>query len=171
MKNDDDLHTLLDLRPRGALFEGVGALSGGGGTSRYLYDYPAESQEQILDMLFSPSAGALQMLKIEIGGDTWSTQATEPSHMHRRDDLNCSRGYEMKIAAAATRRNPSISIYGLSWGVPGWIGNGSFFSQDNIEYQTAWLRCMRRWDKSAMYVGTGHSSLANHELQQLSCCS
>ena len=31
----------------------------------------------------------------------------------------------------------------MSWGLPGWVGNGSFFSQDNIEYQTAWLRCMR----------------------------
>lgn len=23
----------------------------------------------------------------------------------------------------------------LSWGVPGWVGNGSFFSDDNIHYQ------------------------------------
>ena len=120
----------LDLRSPGAMFEGVGALSGGGGTSRYLYDYPEDAQEAILDALFSPrSGGALQMLKLEIGGDTWSTQATEPSHMHTRGDLNCSRGYEWKIAVAARRRNPSISLYGLSWGVPGWIGNGSFFSQ------------------------------------------
>lgn len=136
----------LDLSTPGSLFEGVGALSGGGGTSRYLYDYPEAAQEQILDALFDPtSGGALQMLKIEIGGDTWSTQATEPSHMHTRDDLNCSRGYEWRIAAAARKRNPSIALYGLSWGTPGWVGNGTanFFTQENILYQTAWLRCMR----------------------------
>lgn len=147
-KSDDaegDFATRLDFQGTSqATFEGVGALSGGGGTSRYLYDYDKVAQQQILDNLFSPEAGALQILKIEIGGDTWSTQATEPSHQHTRHDLNCSRGYEWKIAKAAKRRNPSIQIYGLSWGLPGWIGNGTnFFSQDNIEYQTAWLQCMR----------------------------
>ena len=45
-----------------------------------------------------------------------------------------------------------MSIYGLSWGVPGWIGNGStssgkigesYCSKDNIAYQTDWVTCMR----------------------------
>ena len=45
-----------------------------------------------------------------------------------------------------------MSIYGLSWGVPGWVGNGStssgkigesYCSKDNIAYQTDWVTCMR----------------------------
>lgn len=34
------------------------------------------------------------MLKVEIGGDAQSTEATEPSHMHTRTDENYERGYE-----------------------------------------------------------------------------
>jgi hypothetical protein len=40
----------------------------------------------------------------------------------------------------AKKRNPDILLYGLSWGVPGWIGNGSYFSQDNIDYHIKWLQ-------------------------------
>jgi hypothetical protein len=32
------------------------------------------------------------MLKVEIGGDTQSTEGTEASHMHLRDDENYFRG-------------------------------------------------------------------------------
>ena len=42
--------------------------------------------------------------------------------------------------AEAKKRNPDILLYGLSWGVPGWIGNGNFFSQDNIDYHIKWLQ-------------------------------
>ncbi len=45
----------------------------------------------------------LQVCKVEIGGDVQSTDGTEPSHMHSRDDLSCERGYEwwlMKVRLA-----------------------------------------------------------------------
>ena len=32
------------------------------------------------------------------------------------------RGYEWFILQEALKRNPGIITYGLSWGVPGWIG-------------------------------------------------
>src|ERR1700677_748328 len=55
----------------GRTFDGVGAISGGGGNSRLLIDYPAAEQQQILDYLFKPDYGAsLQILKVEIGGAT-----------------------------------------------------------------------------------------------------
>jgi galactosylceramidase len=73
-------------------------LSGGGGCSRLLRDYPAEQQAQVLDILFKPEFGAnLQILKVEIGGDAQSTDGTEPSHMHTESELhspNFNRGYE-----------------------------------------------------------------------------
>jgi hypothetical protein len=83
----------IDVSRPGRTFEGLGALSGGGGTSRLLYDYSEPQRSQILDILFSPDqGGALQLLKTEIGGDAQSTEATEPSHMHTRGDENYHRG-------------------------------------------------------------------------------
>jgi len=38
----------------GRTFDGIGAISGGGGNSRLLRDYPAAQQSQILDYLLSP---------------------------------------------------------------------------------------------------------------------
>ena len=122
-------------------FDGIGALSGGGGTSRLLFNYPEPQRSDILDILFKPNAGAsLQILKVEIGGDAQSTEATEASHMHTRDDLNFERGYEWWLLKEAKMRNPAIRTYGLSWGVPGWIGNGSYYSQDNIDYHIKWVQ-------------------------------
>ena len=61
------------------------------------------------------------VLKLEIGGDTQSTDGTEPSHSHFRGDLGCTRGYEGWLASEAKKRNPDIKIWSLSWGVPGWV--------------------------------------------------
>jgi hypothetical protein len=76
------------------IFEGLGAVSAGA-SSRLLIDYPAQYRSQILDYLFKPNYGAsLQHLKVEIGGDTNSTDGSEPSHRRTRDDLTFTRGYE-----------------------------------------------------------------------------
>ena len=85
---------VVDPRAAGLLFDGHGGLSAGA-SSRLLYDYSEPARSQILDYLFRPNFGAsLHVCKVEIGGDTQSTDGTEPSHMHARDDLNCERGYE-----------------------------------------------------------------------------
>jgi len=135
----------LDFSAPGAHFDGVGSLSGGGGDSRLLVDYPPAQQKDILDALFLPGAGAaLQYLKVEIGGDSQSTEGTEMSHEHFRGDLNCSRGYEYWLLMEAKKRNPAIKTYGLSWGVPRWIGNGSYYAgDDNIQYHLDWVYCMQ----------------------------
>ena len=44
--------------PAGRTFDGVGAISGGGGNSRLLIDYPEPQRSQILDYLFKPGYGA-----------------------------------------------------------------------------------------------------------------
>ena len=130
----------------GRLFEGVGALSAGA-SSKLLSDYPEEYRNQILDLLFKPKFGAsLQQIKVEIGGDVNSTDATEPSHARTRDEfLNprpefYQRGYEWMIMAEAKKRNPSIYLDCLEWGCPGWIGNGTYYSQDNADYIVAFLK-------------------------------
>jgi hypothetical protein len=174
-------------------FDGIGGLSAGA-SSRLLWDYPLAQQQDILDFLWKPNFGAsLHICKIEIGvrrtahsqrllvrphftaavhamqGDVQSTDGTEPSHMHTREDLSCGRGYEFWLAGEAKKRNPAVKLYGLSWGVPGWIGNGrrdalvilwlridarptppprppaaagSYFSPDNWNYQTRFADCI-----------------------------
>ena len=48
---------------------GLGGLSGGGGTTRLLYDYAEPQRGQVLNALFLPKKGGnVQILKVEIGG-------------------------------------------------------------------------------------------------------
>src|SRR5258708_7713213 len=125
----------------GRTFDGIGAISGGGGNSRLLIDYAEPQRSQILDYLFKPGVGAaLQILKVEIGGDTNSTSGAEPSHEHTAGTIDCGRGYAWWLMGQAKTRNPNIRLAALTWGAPGWIGGGSFFSTDMINYLLAWLR-------------------------------
>ncbi len=130
---------------KGRLFEGIGALSAGA-SSKLLNDYPEEQKNQVLDLLFKPKFGAsLQQVKVEIGGDVNSTDATEPSHARTKDEFLkpdpafYQRGYEWMIMEEARKRNLSVFLDCLEWGCPGWIGNGKFFSQDNADYIAAFL--------------------------------
>ena len=138
----------------GRTFGGIGAISGGGGNSRLLTDYPAAEQQQILDYLFKPGYGAsLQILKVEIGGDTNSTDGSESSHMHTASVTNCNTGYEWWLMEQAKARNPNILLYGLAWGAPGWIGGGNFWSTDMINYLVSWLGCAKSHGLTINYLG------------------
>jgi hypothetical protein len=136
----------------GLTFGGIGAISGGGGNSRLLTDYPAAEQTQILDYLFKPDYGAdLQILKVEIGGDTNSTDGSESSMEHASGSINCANGYEWWLMAQAKALNPSIKLYGLAWGAPGWVG--SFFSTATINYLVSWLGCATSHGLPINYLG------------------
>jgi len=130
----------IDGAGSGRVFEGLGALSAGA-SSRLLIDYPEPQRSQILDYLFKPNYGAcLQHLKVEVGGDTNSTDGSEPSHMHSRTDENYDRGYEWWLVKEAKARNPKIMLDALPWGAPGWIGNRKYFSPDMANYIARFLR-------------------------------
>jgi hypothetical protein len=138
----------------GRTFDGIGAISGGGGNSRLLTDYPAAQQGQILDYLFKPGYGAdLQILKVEIGGDTNSTDGSESSHMHTSSSVNCGTGYEWWLMQQAKARNPNIKLYGLAWGAPGWIGGSTFFTTGTINYLVNWLNCAKSKSLTINYLG------------------
>ena len=47
----------LNFSDLGPAFDGIGALSGGGGVTRLLVDYPSAIQQDIFDILFKPNAG------------------------------------------------------------------------------------------------------------------
>ena len=138
----------------GSTFDGIGAISGGGGNSRLLVDYPAAERTQILDYLFKPDYGAdLQILKTEIGGDTNSTDGSEASIEHTKGTINCNAGYEWWLMEQAKALNPNIKLYGLAWGAPGWIGDGNFWSTDTINYLVSWLGCATSHGLTINYLG------------------
>jgi Glycosyl hydrolase family 59 len=137
----------------GRTFDGIGAISGGGGNTRLLTDYPAAQQQQILDYLFEPGYGAdLQILKVEIGGDTNSTDGSESSVEHASGSVNCNAGYEWWLMEQAKALNPNIKLYGLAWGAPGWIGS-TFWSTNTINYLIAWLNCAASHGLTINYLG------------------
>lgn len=136
----------IDINGSGRTFEGIGALSAGA-SSRLLINYSEPYRSQILDFLFKPKCGAnLQHLKVEIGGDINSTCGTEPSHARTREQLEnpCfeyfNRGYEWWLMKEAKKRNPAIYLDCLEWGASGWIGNGKFYSKDNINYIISFIK-------------------------------
>jgi autotransporter-associated beta strand protein len=132
---------LLDAAQLGRVFEGIGAVSGGGGNARLLIDYPEPQRSQILDFLFKPNFGAaLQHLKVEIGGSVDSSSGSEPTHQFTRSDTNFNRGYEWWIMEQGRARNPSLILDCLAWGAPGWIGNGNYYSQDMCDYIALYLK-------------------------------
>ena len=137
----------------GLTFGGIGAISGGGGNSRLLTDYPAAQQQQILDYLFKPDYGAdLQILKVEVGGDTNSTDGSESSIEHTSGAINCSSGYEWWLMEQAKALNPTIKLYGLAWGAPGWVGS-TFWTTATINYLVSWLNCATSHGLTINYLG------------------
>ncbi|XP_064631565.1 galactocerebrosidase-like [Lineus longissimus] len=119
-------HVIDDSVGLGRTFDGIGAISGGGATSKLLVNYPEKLRSQILDYLFKPNFGAsLHILKCEIGGDAQSTDGSESSHMHSPWEENYHRGYEWWLMKEAKKRNPNIKLYGLPWGFPSWVGQYS----------------------------------------------
>jgi galactosylceramidase len=134
----------IDGNAIGKRFDGIGAVSGGGATSVLLKDYPEPQRSQILDILFKPKFGAsISALLVEVPGDGNSTQGSEPSHMHSRNDENYSRGYEWWLMSEARKRNPSITLDANAWSCPKWIGNNNFWSQDMCDYYAKWIKGLK----------------------------
>ncbi|XP_032965501.1 galactocerebrosidase isoform X1 [Rhinolophus ferrumequinum] len=152
-------YVLDDSDGLGREFDGVGAVSGGGATSRLLVNYPEPYRSQILDYLFKPNFGAsLHILKVEIGGDGQTTDGTEPSHMHYALDENYFRGYEWWLMKEAKKRNPNITLMGLPWSFPGWLGNGFNWPYENLQltayYVITWIVGAKHYhDLDIDYIG------------------
>ena len=81
----------IDGHRLGLVFDGVGAISGGGGIARLLIDYPQAQRTQILNYLFGPGGASLQLLKLEIGGDAAASDGAEPSVERARARSTASR--------------------------------------------------------------------------------
>ena len=148
---------VIDGNDTGRVFNGVGGVSAGGST-RLLYDYPEPERSQILDYLFRPTGGAaLDVLKVEIGGDVDATVGAEASHERAPGQVDCHRGYEWWLMKEARKRNPDVAFYGLMWGAPGWFDGGRW-SQDHIDYLLSWLRCADQNGFTLAYLGGANES-------------
>lgn len=146
----------IDGQRAGRRFDGIGAVSGGGATSRLLIEYPEPQRSQILDYLFKPNFGAaLQVLYVEVGSDKNGTQGAEPSHARSRDELDnpkpeyFDRGYEWWLMQEAQRRNPDIRFDAAAWNAPLWVGagqgSGGFWSQDMCDYYVGWIKGAKKY--------------------------
>lgn len=150
--NDDASQQQANDRNR--TYEGVVGESAGA-EARLLFDYPQTQRDAILDMLFcnpnvvaatgyctnSYYAASLSALKVEIGGDSNSTQGSEASfartstefnalhqdfdvsgtEAQQQADCHLTRGYEWWLMREATRRNPQIPILALVWNAPNYL--------------------------------------------------
>ncbi len=140
---EQPIRIILNGKDTGKMFEGIGAASGGGAVSRLLINYPEPQRSQILDYFFKPNYGAsLQHLKVEIGGDGNSTEGSEPSHMHRANDENYSRGFEWWVMKEAKKRNPNIKLHVLAWDFPAWVKEVN--SQTAADYLVKYIEGVKK---------------------------
>ena len=146
-----DVPFIVDDTPGlGMRYDGVG-VTAGEGSARLLYDYEAEQQAEILDLLFKPAyALKADVLKLEIGGDGNVMQGSSPSHQHfAGESPNVARGTQAWLAQQARGRNPAIKLYALPWAFPGWMRQGQATSSPFTNpaaaatYVVAWLSGMR----------------------------
>ena len=101
----------------GRTFDGIGAISGGGGNSRAAVRLPGAAAHQILDYLFKPGYGAdLQILKVEIGGDTNSTDGVGIQHRAHPRRRQLQR--RLRVVADGGRPRPATPTSSCT----GWPG-------------------------------------------------
>ena len=133
----------LDGTTGGKVFDGIGAGSGGGASSRLLINYPEPQRSEILDYLFKPNYGAsLQQLKVEIGSDGNAGMGAEASHRRHPGEESYHRGYEWWVMKEAKRRNPAIKLLALAWNFPAWVANPN--SQATADYLVSFVAGAKR---------------------------
>lgn len=145
-------------------FAGIGGISGGGATSRSLFDYPEKARSALMDLLFSSQFGtSFGQAKVEIPGDADTTCGSEVAHRHdKQDGGSCSRGYEGWFLQQASQRGVLITS-SLQWAAPLFVGEEdveggkSLFTLTNIdEFVIPWLNCIKSaYNVSLTYNGAG----------------
>lgn len=125
----------------GSRFDGVWAMSANG-AARQLFEYPEPTRSELLDLFFSPGVGTRwQALKTEIGGDVESSYGSMSSYAHvpNRSEWSFERGVQWWLIKEGRKRNPTIPLYALSWGMPWWVGDGVTLSEGGAEYHVNYL--------------------------------
>ncbi|GEP23920.1 DUF5776 domain-containing protein [Lentilactobacillus diolivorans] len=107
-------------------YKGFGMVSANG-TSRLLLDYKAENPAkywEIMNRLFNPNTGILDMIKVEMGADANTSTASTPATMRSVDEpANTLRGWDWHIVADAKKINPNLKVDMLRWSEPKWVSD------------------------------------------------
>jgi hypothetical protein len=90
---------------------------------------------------------------MEIGGDAGQSDGAEPSIEHSQGVVDCQSGYEWWLAEQAVARDPGITLMGLQWSAPGWVGAGTLWTQADIGYLIDWLNCAKSHHLTISYIG------------------
>lgn len=84
----------------------------------------------------------LQVLKLEIGGDAAQSDGAEPAVEHAKGQIDCNSGFGWWLAEQAVARNPNITLMGLQWSAPGWVGS-TIWDPADIGFVIDWLNCAK----------------------------
>ena len=130
----------LDKASKAHVHDGLGAIIDA--SSRFLFDYPEPQRSAVLDYLFKPGFGAaLDICKVEVGGDAQQTDGTTASYIHNVGEApNFNRSHIWWAMREAKARNPGVLFYGLAWGFPGHVGGGDFYSLGTGKYLARWAQ-------------------------------
>ena len=160
----------------GPLFDGIGA-SFSGAAARLLRDYDDGNRSAILDLLFAPSGApstadsfkgaALQILRLEIGGDANTGLGSEPAYLHGAADApNVRRGWAGWLAQEALARNPAIKVFVSPSAWPAFLGGAPsdpFLAADAVAAYVANYVALLRSELGVAveYVGLWRSPAAD----------
>lgn len=75
-----------------------------------------------------------------------------------------SQNHHLKRNSPVLQRNPSIKLYGLPWGYPGWLGSGHWWPFEHANatslYITKWIKAARTfYNLTIDYVGVSPFSV------------
>ncbi len=156
------ISVVIDPQSPGRIFEGLGAVNGGGPTS-LLIEYPEPYRSDILDFLFKPKFGAgFQHLKVEIGSGMNSTCEALPSHAMTPEEAQhpVARGSTLWVASEARKRNPDIVLDALPWATPYWTTN--YFTKEAADWAVAFLDLAKKqYGLTFQYIGGCQNEYTN----------
>ncbi len=84
---------------------------------------------------------------------TVTIDGSESSRMRTPTTVNCTTGDEWWMMKQAKERSPDIKLAALSWGAPGRVGGGEFWSTGTVGYLTSRLGCARQQGLTVDYLG------------------
>jgi galactosylceramidase len=90
---------------------------------------------------------------VEIGADGFAANAGgEPAIRHFRGGPLIFNGTNFFLMREAVARNPSITLYGLSWSFPGWYRDREVLGQEQAEHSCDWLDGVRQFHRGKLII-------------------
>ena len=147
----------------GAAFQGVGAISGGGGNSRLLIDYPNPQRSRSWTTCSSPATGPT------CRSSSWRSAATptrptapSPPSSRPRATSTATPGTSSGWPSRPGRSTPTSSCTACSGTRPTGSAARSGWTQADIGYIIDWLNCAAKDGLKVNYIGGWNEHSARH---------